>query len=168
MKEGYKYFPCANEYKTEEEIAIGGEKEAWRVTKLSNREFGRTRAQTQELEVANAMEELSSSNELENRRKEAAKVDAATSLFVLREVEKEKGKAVHFARERPLDGVVKMYKCAIYPTAKQKVMLKKLMEAEICLFIQLCRSRDKQAYRGRKKVVRREEEVAREGRREDH
>jgi len=35
-------------------------------------------------------------------------------------------------------------------------------------FIQLCRSRDKQAYRGRKKVVRREEEVAREGRREDH
>jgi len=92
VKEGYKYFPCANEYKTEEEIAIGGEKEAWRVTKLSNREFGRTRAQTQELEVANAMEELSSSNELENRRKEAAKVDAATSLFVLREVEKRKAK----------------------------------------------------------------------------
>ena len=130
VKEGYKYFPCANEYKTEEEIAIGGEKEAWRVRKLSNREFGRTRAQTQELEVVNALEELSAVNELENRRKEAAKVDAATSLFVLRDVEKEKGKALHFARERPLDGQLKVYKCAIYPTAKQKIILKKFMEAE--------------------------------------
>jgi transposase len=130
VKEGYKYFPCANEYKTEEEIPIGGEKEAWRVTKLSNREFGRTRAQTQELEVANALEELSTTNDLENRRKEAAKVDAATSLFVLRDVEKEKGEALHFARERELVGQLKIYKCAVYPTPKQKIILKKLMVAE--------------------------------------
>ena len=58
------------------------------------------------------------------------KVDAATSLFVLRDVEKEKGEGLHFARERTLDGQLKSYKCAIYPSRKQKVILKKFMEAE--------------------------------------
>jgi hypothetical protein len=108
VKEGYKYFPCANEYKTEEEIAIGGEKEKWRVTKLSSEELGRTRAQTVELEVAKSLEELSAANDLESRRKEAAKVDAATSLFVLRDVEKEKGEALHFAREQEVVGQLKV------------------------------------------------------------
>ncbi|CAL6296647.1 unnamed protein product [Bathycoccus prasinos] len=96
VKDGYKYFPCENEYNTEEPIALGGEQESWSATKLSNYEFGQTRSQTRDLEAAKSLEEMSADKQLENEQKKAAKVDAATSLFVLRDAEKEKGKALHF------------------------------------------------------------------------
>ena len=130
VKDGYKYFPCENEYNTEEPIALGGEQESWSATKLSNREFGHTRSQTRDLEAVESLQQMSADKQLENEQKKAAKVDAATSLFVLRDVEKEQGKALHFARSRSLDGQLRMYKCAIFPTPKQKVVLKKFMEAE--------------------------------------
>ena len=159
MKDGYKYFPCENEYNTEEPIALGGEQESWSATKLSNSEFGHTRSQTRDLEAVESLQQMSADKQLENEQKKAAKVDAATSLFVLRDDEKEKGKALHFARSRSLDGQLR--KCTSArsdPDAKAKSCAEEVHGSRNDAIVQLCRSRNQQTARGNKQVVRREEE----------
>ena len=130
MKDGYKYFPCENEYNTEEAIALGGKEESWSATKLSNREFGHTRSQTRDLEAVESLQQMSADKQLENEQKKAAKVDAATSLFVLRDARERERQSFALCAFTFARGCLKVYKCAIDPTPKQKVVLRKFMEAE--------------------------------------